>query len=129
MRTAAAVAAITCALGIVASGGQTATMRIIAPTTDTVWTGATRMEVAVAPPSALANVRTARFSVDGVVACELEKPPWACIWDPGGVVSAQPVRVAVNLADGPPLVTNVHAKQRASYDVRTEAVLVPVIVT
>jgi Ca-activated chloride channel family protein len=129
VRTPAAVAAITCALGIVASGGQTATMRIIAPTTDTVWTGATRMEVAIDPPSALANVRTARFSVDGVVACELEKPPWACIWDPGAVVSAHHVRVAVKLADGTPLVANVHTKQLASYDVRTEAVLVPVIVT
>src|SRR4051812_21743449 len=129
MRTAAAVAAITGALGIVASGGQSPAIRITAPTTETVWTGASRMEVAIDPPSALESVRSATFTVDGVVICELDKPPLACTWDPGAVVNAHHVRVAVKLADGSRLVANVHTKQLATYQVRTDAVLVRVIVT
>ena len=130
MRTVAAAAATVCALVITISGGQSAALRITAPTTETAMSGPTRIEVTIEPASALSTVRSAIFSVDGHVACTLEKPPLVCTADPGEVVRAHHVRVVATLADGTKLFDNVHTKDLGyTEQVRTEAVLVPVIVT
>jgi Ca-activated chloride channel homolog len=130
MRTVAAAAATVCALGMAVSGGQTATMRIAAPTSETAMSGPTRIELTIEPFSARSTIRAATFTVDGRLACALEKPPWLCTADPGDVVRAHHVRVVVTLADGTKLIDNVHTKDLGyTEQVRTEAVLVPVIVT
>jgi Ca-activated chloride channel homolog len=130
MRTVAAAAASVCAFGIALSGRQTATMRITAPTAETAMSGPTRIEVTIEPRSALSTVRSVTVTVDGRLACALDKPPLVCTADPGEVLRAHHVRVAATLADGTKLVDNVHTKDLGyTEQVRTEAVLVPVIVT
>jgi Ca-activated chloride channel homolog len=125
----AAVAAI-CALGIVVSGRQIATMRIDSPTTDTAMSGPTRIEVTIEPASARSMIRSVTFTVDGRLACTLEKPPLVCTADPGDVVRVHHVRVVAMLTDGTKLVDQLHTKDVGyTEQVRTEAVLVPVIVT
>ena len=130
MRTVAAAAAAVCALGIALSGRQIATMRITAPTSETAMSGPTRIEVTVEPISARAALRSVSIFVDGRLACTLEKPPLVCTADPGEVIRAHHVRVSATLSDGTKLVDNVHTKDLGyTEQVRTEAVLVPVIVT
>ena len=130
MRTVAAAAATVCALGMAVSAGQTVTMRIAAPTSETAMSGPTRIEVTIEPFSARSTIRAATFTVDGRLACALEKPPWLCTADPGDIVRPHHVRVVVTLADGTKLIDNVHTKDLGyTEQVRTEAVLVPVIVT
>ena len=62
--------------------------------------------------------------------CTVERPPFACTWEPGAVVRGHHVRVVATLADGRRLIDNVRTKD-LGYAERTEveAVLVPVIVT
>ncbi len=130
MRTVAVAAATVCALGIALSGRQIATMRITAPTADTAMSGPTRIEITIEPISARSAIRSVSVFVDGRLACTLEKTPLVCTADPGEVVRAHHVRVAATFTDGTKLVDNVHTKDLGyTEQVRTEAVLVPVIVT
>jgi Ca-activated chloride channel family protein len=130
MKTIAAAAATVCAFVIAVSGDQQATLRITAPGPETPMSGPTRIEIAIEPASALASVRTVTFWVDGREACRVEKPPFVCVSDPGDVVRSHFVRVVAALGEEGRLSAGVHTKDLGYTErVRTEAVIVPVIVT
>jgi VWFA-related protein len=110
--------------------GQGPALRITAPTREAVVSGPTRLEIVVEPAEALSSVQTVMFSVDGRLACTVERPPFVCDWDPGEVVRGHHVRVVATLSGGRRLTDNLHTKDLGFAEhVRTEAVLVPVIVT
>ena len=89
--------------------------------------GATRLEATVDPPI---DGATVTFFVDGRLACTVERAPFGCTWDPGDVVRGHHVRVVATLTDGRRLIDNVRTKDLGYTEkVRTDAVLVPVIVT
>jgi len=76
------------------------------------------------------DVQTVRFSVNGRLVCTATRTPYGCMWNPGDVVRGHHVRVVAVLADGRQLVANVRTKDLGYAErVRTDAVLVPVIVT
>ncbi len=126
LRTLASVIALT----TVVIGGQAPAIHITSPAPDTLVSGATRLEVVIEPREALASVKTVTFSVDGHLACTIERPPFACTWDPGEIVRGHHVRVVAAIADGRRLIDNVHTKDLGYAErVRTDAVLVPVMVT
>jgi Ca-activated chloride channel family protein len=111
----------------VAVGGQVPALRITSPEADAIVSGPTRIEVALTPP---AEVRAVNFFANGRLVCTAEQPPYACSWDPGAVVRGHHIRVVATLADGRRLVDNVRTKNLGYVErIRTEAVLVPVIVT
>jgi Ca-activated chloride channel family protein len=121
--TAAAVGALTIAL----SAQQAPTLRITSPAQDGVISGATRLEAVVVPQVEVASVS---FFVDGRLACTTERSPFQCPWDPGTIVRSHHIRVVATLADGSRLVDNLRTKDLGYTEkVRTDAVLVPVIVT
>lgn len=121
--TLAAVAVLSSATGAI----QTPTLQITSPPNDTIVSGPTRLQAVIAPEAA---VEAVRFFVDGRLVCTAERPPFGCTWDPGDVVRGHHVRVVATLADGRRLIDNVHTKDVGYTErVRTEAVLVPVIVT
>jgi len=125
-----AVTASVWALSIAMSGGQTAALRITAPTPDTAMGGLTRIEVKIEPGSALSALRTMTISVDGRVVCTLERPPLVCSYDSGEAIRAHHVRVVGTLTDGTKLVDTVFTKDLGySEHVRADAVIVPVLVT
>jgi hypothetical protein len=75
-------------------------------------------------------VETVTFAVDGRLACTVERPPFGCDWDPGEIVRGHHVRVVATLSGGRRLTDNLYTKDLGFTEhVRTEAVLVPVIVT
>jgi Ca-activated chloride channel homolog len=112
------------------SAGQAPDVRITSPTRDAVISGATRLEVVIEPRDLTPTVETVTFTIDGRLACTIERPPFACSWDPGDVVRGHHVRVVAILAGGRRLTDNLHTKDLGyTEQVRTEAVLVPVIVT
>jgi Ca-activated chloride channel family protein len=124
-----AVVALT-GLTVAVGARQAPALRITSPTRDTVVSGSTRIEVAVEPADATPAVQTVTFAVDGRLACTVERPPFACDWDPGEVVRGHHVRVVATLSGGRRLTDNLYTKDLGfSEHVRTEAVLVPVIVT
>jgi Ca-activated chloride channel homolog len=130
MKTVAAAAATVCALAMVVHGDQQGTLRITAPAADAVISGPTRIEIAIEPAAILASVRTVRFTVDGRDACIVERAPFVCVWDPGDVVRGHHLRVVATLGEGGRLIDNVTTKDLGYTErVRTDAVLVPVIVT
>ena len=55
---------------------QASALRITSPARDVIVSGSTRIEVAIEPASELANVKTVTFSVNGRLACTLERPPF-----------------------------------------------------
>jgi len=123
-----------CALAAVAASAprptQAPAVRITAPEKDAIVSGPTRLEVAFEPADAIRTVQSVAFTVDGRQACVVERPPFTCTWDPGDVVRAHHVRVVATLADGGTLTDNVRTKDLGFTErIRTEAVLVPVIVT
>ncbi|HEU4937813.1 MAG TPA: VWA domain-containing protein [Vicinamibacterales bacterium] len=125
-----AVTASMWALSIATSGGQAAALRITAPTPDTAMSGLTRIEVKIEPDSAVSALRTMTISVDGRVACTLERRPLVCSYDSGEAIRAHHVRVVATLTDGTKLVDTVFTKDLGySEHVRADAVLVPVLVT
>ena len=126
-----ASAALAWALTIAVSGRQTSpTMKIISPDRDTDVSGPTRLEVRIEPTSAIATLRSVTFSVDGIVACTLEKSPFICWYDPGDVVRKHFLRVVASFADDTRPVDTVYTHDPGfTESVRTDAVLVPVIVT
>lgn len=106
---------------------QAPTLRITSPSPDAIVTGATRIEVAIEPP---ADVKTMTVTVNGRLACTIERPLFGCTWDAGTVVRGQHVRVVAILSDGRRLVDSVRTKDLGYVEkVRTHAVLVPIIVT
>ena len=118
------------ALTMAVSAGQAPAIRITWPTRDTVVSGATRLEVVIEPQDVVATVQTVTFTIDGRLACTIERPPFACAWDAGEVVRGRHVRVVATLASGSSLKDNLHTKDLGyTENVRTDAVLVPVIVT
>jgi len=125
-----AVMAAACALSLAASGQQTATLRITSPVSDTVVSGPIRIEISIEPASTISAVQSVIFSVDGRTVCTVEKPPFVCAWDPGDVVRGHHIRVVAALAEGGKISGNVHTTDLGYTErVRTDAVLVPVIVT
>ena len=109
---------------------QSPTLRITSPTRDAVVTGSTRLEVAIEPQEATASVQTVTFAVDGRLACTVERPPFGCDWDTGEIVRGHHVRVVATLSGGRRLTDSLYTKDLGFAEhVRTEAVLVPVIVT
>jgi VWFA-related protein len=93
--------------------------------------GNTRIEVALEPASEIANIKTVTFSVNGRLACMLERPPFTTCWfEPGDVVRGHHIRVVATLKDGRRLVDNLRTKEIGYAEkIRTSAVLVPLIVT
>ena len=124
-------AAIASVLAIVVTGQQASpTMRIVTPDGDTDVSGPTRLEVSFEPQTAIPSVQSVMFSVDGHLACTIEKKPFVCWYDPGDVVKTHHVRVVAMLKDGTKLISQVHTHNPGfTESVRTDAVLVPVIVT
>ena len=110
-----------------AAAGQAPTLSITSPAADAIVSGATRLEIAIDPQVAVEKVT---FSVNGLLVCTVERPPFSCMWNPGEVVRGHHVRVVATLADGGRLVGNLRTKDLGyAENVRTEAVLVPLIVT
>lgn len=109
---------------------QAPTLRITSPAADDIVTGSTRLQSVVSPEEIVPTVQTVSFFVDGRLVCTVERPPFGCTWDPGAIVRGHHMRVVATLADGRRLVANLHTKDLGYAErVRTEAVLVPVIVT
>ena len=114
-----------------AAGQQGPTLAITAPRPDVIVSGSTRIEIAIEPASEIANVKTVMFSVNGRLACMLERPPFtSCSFEPGDVVRGHHIRVVATLTNGRRLVNNLHTKEVGYAErIRTSAVLVPLIVT
>jgi Ca-activated chloride channel homolog len=118
------------ALALVVSAGQVPVLRIVSPTEETIVSGGTRLEVAIEPAHMASKVESVVFTVDGRLACTVERPPFACTWNAGDVVRGRHVRVVATLAGGGQLKNGVHTKDLGFTErSRTDAVLVPVIVT
>jgi Ca-activated chloride channel homolog len=130
IRSCLRVLAVFSALCVVASGYQGPTLEIVSPLADDILAGSTRIEAVVSPDDLASKVQTMTIFVDGRVVCTVEHRPFRCMWDPGGIVRGHHVRVVATLGDGGRLVANLHTKDLGYAErVRTEAVLVPVIVT
>ena len=126
LATAVAIALLTSGAG----ARQGAALHILSPAADTIVSGPTRITVAVEPQAEAANVRTVSFSVNGRLACTVERPPFTCGFEPGDVVRSHHIRVVATLTDGRRLVGNVRTKELGYAErIRTEAVLVPLVVT
>jgi Ca-activated chloride channel homolog len=106
-------------------------LRITAPGPDVIVSGSTRIDVAIEPASEIPNIKTVTFSVNGRLACMLERPPFTtCAFEPGDVVRGHHIRVVATLKDGRRLVDNLRTKEIGYAEkIRTSAVLVPLIVT
>ncbi len=116
-------------LGSMVVSAQTAALRITSPTADSIVSGVIRIEAAIAPEQVLSAVQTVTFFVNGRLVCTVERPPFGCSFNPGDVVRGHHVRVVATLTDGRRLIDNVRTKDLGYVEkVRTEAVLVPVIV-
>jgi VWFA-related protein len=127
---AVAAAAVVGTTAIAGAPRQTPSLRITAPTKEAVVSGPTRIEVVVEPPENVASVQSVAFFVDGHLACTVERSPFVCDWDPGDVVRGHHLRVVATLSGGRRIADNVYTKDLGYTEhVRTEAVLVPVIVT
>ena len=120
------------AIGLVSmvAGDQASPLRITSPASDTIVGGPIRLEAAITQPELASSVQSVTFFVNGRIACTVERPPFGCGWNPGDVVRGHHVRVVATLNDGRRLIDNVRTKDLGHVEkVRTEAVLVPVIVT
>jgi Ca-activated chloride channel homolog len=117
-------------LGSMVVSAQTAALRITSPAPDSIVSGVIRLEAAIAPEQLLPLVQSVTFFVNGRLVCTVERHPFGCNWNPGDVVRGHHVRVVATLTDGRRLIDNVRTKDLGYVEkVRTEAVLVPVIVT
>ena len=114
-------------VALAAGGRQLPTVRITSPAPNAVVSGETRVDVSVDPASA---VRSVTVFANGRLLCTTEQPPFGCSWNPGNVVRGHHLRVVATLNDGRRVVDNLRTKDLGYTEkVRTEAVLVPVIVT
>jgi Ca-activated chloride channel family protein len=118
------------ALMALGAGPQQPVLRITSPAADEIVTGSIHLAAAVSPEEVVSRVQSVTFSVNGRLVCTAERPPFGCAWDPGTVVRGHHIRAVATLADGQRLVGNLHTRDLGYAErVRTEAVLVPVIVT
>jgi Ca-activated chloride channel homolog len=109
------------------SAGQTPALRIVWPPPDSIVSGATQIEAAIEPAVPVTSVS---FTVNGRQVCTVQRQPYRCSWDPGGVVRGYHIRVVATLPSGRSLVANVRTKDLGVTErSRVDAVLVPVIVT
>ena len=107
--------------------GQKPPLRITWPPADSIVSGPTQIEAVIEPAAAVESVT---FTVNGRLACTVERQPFRCTWNPGGVVRGHHIRVVAMLAGGGRLIDNVRTKDLGYTEkARVEAVLVPVIVT
>ncbi len=124
---AVAVATAVVSLG---AGAQDRTIRITYPPADSIVTGPTRLEATITPPDLGRQVTSVTFYANGRLVCTTEHMPFACPWDPGDAIRGNHLRVVATLADGSRLIDNMRTKDLGyAEQVRTDAVLVPVIVT
>jgi VWFA-related protein len=122
-----AATAIVAGLVSVAGDGQAPRLQITSPQNGAVVSSELRLEAVIEPPL---DVQGVRFFVNGRLICTASRTPYGCMWNPGTVVRSHHVRVVATLADGRQLVDNVRTKDLGySESVRSEAVLVPVLVT
>ncbi len=127
MKLASAAALTACSLTMVLAAQDGPTLTITSPTADAIVTGATRLAAVINPA---ADVQNVSFFVDGRLVCTADRAPYGCSWDPGTALRGHHVRVVASLAGGRRLVENMRTKDVGySERVRTNAVLVPVIVT
>ncbi|HZB25770.1 MAG TPA: VWA domain-containing protein [Vicinamibacterales bacterium] len=106
---------------------QAPVVRITHPLPDTIVSGASRVDVAIDPPS---SVTAVTITVNGRILCTVERPPFSCGWDPGPLVRGHHIRVVASFAEGRDVVANVRTKDVGVTErARVDAVLVPVIVT
>jgi len=120
------------AIGLVSLtvSAQTPVLQITSPAADTIVSGVVRLEAAITPAELAASVQSVTFFVNGRLACTVERPPFGCNWNPGDVVRGHHIRVVATMTDRPRLTANVRTKDLGYVEkVKTEAVLVPVIVT
>lgn len=110
--------------------GQAPAIRITSPAAGAIVTGVTRLEAVIEHHDKVPAVQEVIFTVDGRLACTIEQPPFTCTWDSGEVVRDHHVRVVATLAGGGRLTANLRTASLGYAErVRTDAVLVPVIVT
>jgi Ca-activated chloride channel family protein len=134
MKAAAIALTMACGLAVVLTAAPRATqaqaVRITSPEKDGIVSGPTRLEVAFDPAETAAAVQSVVFTVDGREACTVERAPFACTWDPGDLVRGHHVRAVASLANGSRLTDNLRTRDLGFTErIRTDAVLVPVIVT
>ena len=116
--------------GAAGAARQGASLSIVSPTTENIVSGSTRIQIVIEPASEIGNVRAITYSVNGRLACTVEKPPFTCTFEGGEVVRSHHVRVVAAMTDGRRLVRNVRTKELGYAErIRTEAVLVPLVVT
>jgi VWFA-related protein len=109
------------------ASGQGPTLRITSPAPETIASGRMRIEVEIQPQ---VSVKVMTATVNGLLVCTITQPPFRCTWDAGLAVRSHHVRVVAILLDGRRLVDSVRTKNLGYVEkVRTEAVLVPAIVT
>jgi VWFA-related protein len=102
-------------------------LRIAWPPPDSIVTGPTQIEAVLEPA---VPIESMTFSVNGRLVCTVDRQPYRCSWDPGGVVRGFHIRVVARRANAPSLVANVHTRDIGHTErARADAVLVPVIVT
>ncbi len=117
-------------LGAAGAARQDPSLRIVSPTTETIVSGSTRIQIVIEPAAEIGNVRSISYSVNGRLACTVEKPPFNCVFEAGEVVRGHHIRVVAAMTDGRRLVGNVRTKELGyAEQIRTEAVLVPLVVT
>jgi hypothetical protein len=110
-----------------AAGAQGPQLEITSPQRDAIVSGPTWLEATITPR---VEVESVTFFVDGRLVCTVDHPPLGCNWQSGDVVRGHHVRVVATLPDGRRLIDNIRTKDLGFTErVRTEAVLVPVIVT
>lgn len=115
------------AAAVTAGAGQEPGVQITSPTPGAIVTGSMRLEAVVYPAR---EVETVNFFVNGRLVCTIDREPFRCSWESGPVVRGHHVRVVATLQGGRRLVGNVHTKDLGYTEkIRTDAVLVPVIVT
>jgi len=128
----ASAGAFAAAVAVVSLGAspQDRAIHITYPPAGSIVSGPTRIEVTMAPAELGAQLKSMVFYANGRLLCTVDRQPYACPWDPGDAVRGNQLRVVATLKDGSRLIDIVWTKDLGyAEQVRTEAVLVPVIVT
>jgi Ca-activated chloride channel family protein len=126
----ASAVAVATAVVLLGAGADDRTIRITYPPADSIVSGPTRLEATITPPELVRQITSVTFYANGRLVCTTEHMPFACPWDPGDAIRGNHLRVVATLADGSRLIDNMRTKDLGyAEQVRTDAVLVPVIVT
>jgi VWFA-related protein len=113
-----------------AAGVEDRAVRITYPPADSIVSGPTRIEATITPRDLVPQVASVVFYANGRLICTAQRQPFACPWDPGDAIRGNHLRVVATLSDGTQLKDNLWTKDLGyAEQVRTEAILVPVIVT